>query len=134
MTQINLTSMLDLTFMLLITFIIIAPTLKHGLELDLPEVKASKLDVEKKSLTVAIKALEPEEDMERIYLDGNRIELSKLGERLAASFEKNPKLSIVIESDRKVQYGTFAHVVAEIQKAGIENIGLVTVPETKKRR
>ncbi|MCD6386073.1 biopolymer transporter ExbD [Candidatus Sumerlaeota bacterium] len=131
--QINLTSLLDLTFMLLITFIIIAPTLKHGISIDLPEVQATKLDVRQKPLTITIKKLEPEEDMERIYLDGKRIGLDTLGERVAAAYEKNPKISVIIESDRLVRYGTFARVVAVLQKAGVQDIGLVTQPELKKK-
>ena len=131
--QINLTSLLDLTFMLLITFIIIAPTLKHGISIDLPEVQATKLDVRQKPLTITIRKLEPEEDMERIYLDGKRIGLDTLGERVAAAYEKNPKISVIIESDRLVRYGTFARVVAVLQKAGVQDIGLVTQPELKKK-
>ena len=134
LTQINLTSMLDLTFMLLITFIIIAPTLKHGIQIDLPDVKASKLDTEDKTLTITIKRLEQDEDMERIYLDGNRIDLESLGERVAAAYEKNPKISVVVESDKVVRYGTFARVVATLQKAGIQDVGLSTQPETERKR
>ena len=134
MDQINLTSMLDLTFMLLITFIIIAPTLKHGIQIDLPEVKAEKLDSEEKSMTIVVKKLEPDEDMERVYLDGDRIDLDKLGERVAAAFDKNPKLNVVVESDKEVRYGTFARVVATLQKAGIANVGLATQPEIQRTR
>ena len=133
MTQINLTSLLDLTFMLLITFIIIAPTLKHGLQIDLPEVKASKIDVEDKTMTVVIKELETDEDMERVYLEGNRIDLDGLGERDEAAFQNNPKINVVIESDKDVRYGTFARVIHVLQEAGISNIGLATEPEQKKR-
>lgn len=133
LAQINLTSLLDLTFMLLITFIIIAPTLKHGISIDLPEVQAAKLDVQQKPLTITIRKLEPDEDMERIYLDGERIDLDSLGERVAGAYEKNPKLSVIIESDRLVRYGTFAQVVSVIQKAGVTDIGLVTQPVLKKK-
>ena len=132
MTEINLTSLLDLTFMLLITFIIIAPTLKHGLTVDLPEVRAEKLDIQEKTLTVFVKKLDKDEDLERIYLEGNRIGLDKLGDRVAAAYEKNPKLSIIVESDKDVRYGTFARVVATLQKAGVYNIGLATQPDAKK--
>jgi biopolymer transport protein TolR len=132
MTQINLTSLLDLTFMLLITFIIIAPTLKHGLEINLPEVKAEKLDSDEKSVTIVVKKLEEDEDMERIYLDGRRIDLEKLGSSVADALDRNPKLSVVVESDREVRYGTFARVVAVLQKAGISDVGLATQPETSR--
>ncbi len=132
MTQINLTSLLDLTFMLLITFIIIAPTLKHGIQIDLPEVKAAKLDVEEKTLTVTIKKVEAGEEIERVYLEGNRVDLESLTERVSAAYEKNPRLNVVVEADRAARYGIFASVVQTLQEAGVTNIGLATEPEKKK--
>ncbi len=133
-TQINLTPLLDTMFNLLIAFIIIAPALKHGLKIELPEVKAAKLDEQEKPLVITIKKLERDEEMERIYFQGERIDLERLSERVSAALDKNGRKGVIIEADKGVRYGTFARVVGELQEIGVHDIGLVTEPRAKKSR
>ena len=129
-SSISLTSMMDVTFNLLIAFMIVAPTLKHGMELALPEVEASNLKP-RNSLTVVIrKAPEAGED-ERIYLNDRRVSLDDLSESITVLYERQPDLDVLIESDKSVPYEVVAKVLHAIQKAGVEVVGLVTEPPTE---
>ena len=127
LTSINLTSLLDVTFLLLIVFFLIAPTLKHGIKMELPEVKASALET-KKSYTVSIQKREPEEDFERIYLDEKRVDMEELEEKLHSEYERDVEINVIVEADKGIPYGTFVKVITLMQRIGITNIGIATEP------
>ena len=130
-SSISLTSMMDVAFNLLIAFMIVAPSLKHGMRIELPEVAATNLKP-RKSITIVIrKAPQPGEE-ERIYVDNKRIEISKLTEKLTAIYERKPDIDILLEADKSVPYGIVARVLHAIQKTGVEGIGLVTEPPFSK--
>lgn len=128
---ISLTSLMDVTFNLLIAFMIVAPTLKSGMKLDLPEVAASNLKP-KKSLMVVIRKAPESGEEERIYLNDRRLSVEELTENLSAVYEKKPDQDVLIEADRTVPYEVVAQVLNAIQKAGVESVGLVTEPHRKK--
>jgi biopolymer transport protein ExbD len=128
---INLTSLMDVTFNLLIAFMIIAPTLKHGMKLDLPEVSASNLKPKKSLMVVIRKAPEAGEE-ERIYLNDRRVSIEELTENLSAVYEKKADQDVLIEADRTIPYELVAQVLNAIQKSGVESVGLVTEPHRRK--
>ncbi len=132
LSSINLTSLLDVTFMLLIAFMVIAPLLKYGLRLELPEVKTAKRLEQKTTFTITIQKRLDEEESERIYLNDKRVTLDELTEELHANYERARNIDVVIEADKSASYGRFAQVMAAVQDAGVENIGIVTQPVTKK--
>ncbi len=126
-STISLTSMMDVAFNLLIAFMIVAPALKHGMKIELPEVAATNLKP-RKSLTIVIrKAPQPGEE-ERIYLDNRRISIDDLADKLTSIYERKPDIDILLEADKSVPYGTVARVLHAIQKVGVEGVGLVTEP------
>jgi biopolymer transport protein TolR len=130
-SNINLTSLLDVTFQLLIVFFLIAPTLKHGIKMELPEVKATALET-KKSFTISIQKRAPDEDTERIYLDDKRVDLEELGDKLQAYYQRDREINVIVEADKGIPYGTFVKVISLIQDVGITNIGIATEPATGK--
>lgn len=129
MSNFNLTSLMDVTFILLIAFMIVAPSLKHGLELDLPEVNAEALEQDESKIhTVVIQKVRPEEDVERIYLDEKQVTLTDLQNDLAAMQGGGKKVNVNVETDAGVPSERLLQVIAAIQKAGIESIGIPTEP------
>lgn len=131
--SINLTSLLDVTFMLLIAFMVIAPLLKYGLRLELPEVKTAQRLEQKTTFTITIQKRMEEEEFERIYLNDRRVTLDELTEVLHANYERERDVDVVVEADKNVSYGAFAQVIAAVQDAGVENIGMVVQPASKTR-
>ncbi|MBN1900561.1 biopolymer transporter ExbD [Candidatus Sumerlaeota bacterium] len=129
-SSISLTSMMDVTFNLLIAFMIVAPTLKHGIKLELPKIAASNLKP-KNSVVIVIRNAPEKGEEERIYVDDKRTSPEELGEIISALYEKNPELDILIEADKTIPYEIIARVLYTVQKAGVEGVGLVTEPAPK---
>jgi len=127
MASISLTSMMDVTFNLLIAFMIVAPTLKHGVEIDLPQVAATNLKP-KNSITVAIRKAPERGEDERFYIDDARVSLDDLTEKLAALYKGKSDVDVMLEADRTVPYEVVAQTLYAMQKAGVEGVGLVTEP------
>ena len=129
-SSISLAPMMDVTFNLLIAFMIVAPTLKHGIELALPEVEASNLQP-KDSMMIVIRKAPHEGEDERIYLDNRRVSLESLTEKILALYQRKPDIDVLLEADKSVPYEVVAKVLQAIQEAGVEGIGLVTEPPPK---
>jgi len=122
--------MMDVTFNLLIAFMIVAPTLKHGMNLDLPEVAASNLKP-KDSLSIVIRKAPERGEEERIYVNDRRVSLENLEQRIVSLYENKPNIDILIEADKSVPYEIVAKVLHIIQSIGVDSVGLVTEPPSK---
>lgn len=119
MSEINVTPLVDVMLVLLIIFMVTAPMLKMGIDVDLPKTKAKQL-VEEERFTVVINR------KGQIYLNDRRVSLKELHRKLSAISKRNPEL--YIKADRRVPYGLVVKVMAEVKDAGIEKVGLVTEP------
>jgi len=128
--EINLTPMLDLTFVLLLSFMIVAPSLKYGVELELPAVSegAPQLASDEQNLATIVipRALSSGSGAVRTFLlDGAPADLNEIEKALTARREKlGDKLAVEIQSDRDVPYEAFVQVVAAIRRAGVSSVGL----------
>lgn len=133
-TEMNVTNLLDTAFTLLMAFMIVAPSIKHGIDLEVPQTQGEIIDKdETKTLTVVIKKGEGEAD--RIYItdpaeeeNAREVNLQELARDLELTRMTYPDLDVFLEADRNVTYDTFAKALGTIKATGIENIGLVTDP------
>ncbi|HUT23050.1 MAG TPA: biopolymer transporter ExbD [Sumerlaeia bacterium] len=130
----NVTNLLDTAFILLITFMLVAPQLNHGLKLKLPEVKeAPALPQDPNTaLLIAIAKRHEGEAEEWIYLNGKRVTLDEVFEKVSAEREQRPDVAVIIASDEDCPAGLFIQVIGAVNRAGVENIGLQTDIERKK--
>lgn len=130
--EINLTSLLDVTFVLLIAFMIMAPSLKYGEEIALPSSSEGSpqltADQDKVASIVITKQMAGEAGQSgprSFSLDGETLELNELETRLA---ERNKaaegKLAVEINADKDVPYEAFVQAVGALRRAGIEGVGL----------
>ena len=133
-TQINLTPLLDITFTLLIAFMIIAPTLKHGLKMELPEVKGAAISEKQKTLNVTVQKKMPEEAVERIRLNGKRVTLKELEESVHAHWLSRKDVEVIIEADKDVSWDSVIKAVGAVRNAGVDIIGFATEPPPRKSR
>ncbi len=123
MIDMNLTSMSDLTFLLLITFIITFPMIEQGIQVKLPSGKSSTIDPQKETSVVTV-------DREgRIYLGEDLVSAEALEPALAARFAANPDLRLVIRGDEGVNYGKVVEVGRIARKIGIERMAFATSGE-----
>lgn len=126
MAEINLTSLLDVSFVLLISFIMVAPSLKYGLEIDLPSVSqgAPQLATDQNNLATVL-VPRPGPAGQEYFLDEKAVTLEGLEQELRArQAAAGGKLSVEVQQDAGATYETFVQVVAAIRRAGIQSVGL----------
>ncbi len=120
MSEINVTPFVDVMLVLLVIFMVTAPLMQQGIDVNLPKAKAKELPPEER-LVITVKA------GGNIYLNDVPVDMSTLKEKLSALSKKNPE--VFLRADRSVSYGFVAELMAEIKDAGIEKLGLVTEPK-----
>ncbi|NDY43535.1 protein TolR [Dissulfurirhabdus thermomarina] len=131
MAEINVTPLVDVVLVLLIVFMVTAPMMTKGLEVDLPKVTARPLHQKTRPLVVTVRA------DGSVALDRIRVSLEELPGLLADRRARRRGAQVLLRADRRVPYGVVAEVVAAVRAAGIEDLGLVTEaapPRTEGRR
>ena len=119
-SQINVTPFVDVMLVLLVIFMVTAPLLTVGVEVDLPETAARQLTGDDEPLTVSITK------DSAIHLQETQIELDELVPKLNAITERKPDARIFVRADREIPYGRVMEVMGALNGAGFSNVGLVT--------
>lgn len=123
MSDINVTPMVDVMLVLLIIFMVTAPLLTVGVEVNLPETKAGAIAGEDEPLAISIKA------DGGIYLQDTEVGLETLVPRLQAITGQNMDLRIFVRGDQSINYGRVMEVMATINRAGYRRVALLTRSE-----
>ena len=124
MGEINVTPFVDVMLVLLIVFMVTAPLLTVGVEVDLPKTKAGAINADAAPLVVSIKS------DGSLYLQEVVVEPEFLIPRLKAISNANPDVRIFVRGDQAVSYGEVLSVMGRIQSAGFEKVALVAqLPE-----
>ncbi len=124
MADINVTNLVDVVLVLLIVFMISAPMMQAGVEIDLPKASESPKDVSA-GIVISI------DKKQQIYIDQYKIPLEQFESRLRTIREVKKFRPIFIRADKSIPYGVVIELMARIKKMGIENVGLVTEPERR---
>lgn len=123
LSEINVTPLVDVMLVLLIIFMVTAPMMQQGLQVDLPETAASGVETTEDPLNLVI------DKNRHISIASSRVEQKELRTKLEAIFSTRKNKQIYLQADRSVDYGIVAEVMAEIRAAGIFQIGLITKPK-----
>nr|CAK32576.1 biopolymer transport protein [uncultured organism] len=122
MSEINVTPMVDVMLVLLIIFMVTAPLLTVGVQVDLPKTKAAVIPGQDEPLTITV------DGEGRIYLQETELNLEALAPRLIAITSNNPDVRIFLRFDRTIQYGRVMEVMGTVNGAGFTKIALITEP------
>ncbi|MES0371253.1 MAG: protein TolR [Mariprofundaceae bacterium] len=122
MGEINVTPLVDVMLVLLIIFMVTAPLMTQGVNIDLPDAKSPAMQQNIEPLVISIRK------SGNIYIQKHRIKLNKLAPRIAAMRKNKPNLPVFIRGDAKTPYEYVAQVMSSLEKAGIKKVGLVTEP------
>lgn len=120
LSEINVTPFVDVMLVLLIIFMVTAPLLQQGIDIDLPKAKGRELaTAERVEITIKKDG--------RIYLDKTAVTL----EALSAKLSKNKNREVFLKADKDVPYGLVVEVMGELREVGIDKLGMVTEPKAR---
>jgi biopolymer transport protein TolR len=123
MSEINVTPFVDVMLVLLVIFMVTAPMMEQGLDVNLPKTASTGIALNEDPFVLTIDAAG------HIKAADIKLNMSEAREKLKAIFETRKSKQIYIQADRKVDYGVVAEVMGEIRAAGIYNISLITMPK-----
>ena len=126
MSDINVTPFVDVMLVLLVIFMVTTPMMMQGVDVALPEATAKPLVAQKDNLVVTINK------DQQVHINDYAVEADFLSEKLKKILENRTDREVYFRSDKSVPYGVVAKVMAEIKRAGVEKLGMVTVPSDDK--
>ena len=125
-SQINVTPFVDVMLVLLVIFMVTAPIIQQGVQVNLPQVKAGAIAGEENPLIVSITK------NGRIYLNDNPIKLKDLGKKLRAISKIQKGKEVYLRADQNVRYGIVMRTIEVIKEAGMVKLGMITRPRSRR--
>ena len=122
LSEINVTPFVDVMLVLLIIFMVTAPMMMQGVDVNLPKTTTQPIRTEEERLVVTITA------KQQLYLNEYQITVESLVKKLEAIYQNQPDRAVFLRADRSVPYGFVVEVMAAVRRSGIVRIGMVTEP------
>jgi biopolymer transport protein TolR len=122
MAEINVTPLVDVMLVLLIIFMVTAPMLTQGVDVNLPQASAKAMRSDEDRLVVTVDA------NSRVFLGKEPVEFNRLGGALREIVARRADRQVYFRADRTVPYGFVVKVISEIRNSGVEKLGMVTEP------
>lgn len=122
MSDINVTPFVDVMLVLLIIFMVTAPMMVQGVNVDLPEVTAKPLDSEEEHLVVSI------DKDGKIFINDLQIQPEVLSTKLEKILQGRTDPAVYLKADKLIPYGVVVRAMADIKAAGVDKLGMVTLP------
>lgn len=127
LAEINIVPLVDVVLVLLIIFMITAPILQSGIEVDLPKTTTVK-DITEAHVVVTI------DHAQRLYIGNDAVNIHDLGSKAKSQMRDPSREPVYLRSDEKVPFGTVAMVLDNLKQAGIANVLVVTEPLSERAK
>ena len=127
LAEINVTPLVDVMLVLLIIFMVTAPMLQMGIDVNLPRVKAKSINVSEEKLVLTING------KQEIFINEFKTALPDLSTKLESIFKARTDRELFMRADKEVPYGYVVQVMSEVRKAGIDKLGMITEPPRDSR-
>lgn len=122
MSQINVTPLVDVMLVLLVIFMVTAPMMQQGVQVNLPKAETKALNPQEDTVVVSV------EKSGKVFINNTEVPAGELKSKISAMFASRAKKEVFLKADRDVPYGEVIKTMAEIKGAGIERLGMVTEP------
>lgn len=126
MSEINVTPFVDVMLVLLIIFMVTAPMMVQGVDVKLPTASATPLGKETEQLVISIK------QNHTVYINDQEVGIDFLSEKLEKILDNVSKRDVYLKADKNVDYGFVVNVMSKVKKAGVDNLGMITIPREDK--
>ena len=120
MHEINVTPFVDVMLVLLVIFMVTAPLMQYGVEVNLPESSRAPMEIPKEQVVLSIRK------DKKIFVNRYEVSLPSLREKLKAVYENRKERQIFLQADKEVPYGFVVKAMAVVKAAGIDRMGLIT--------
>jgi biopolymer transport protein TolR len=120
LSDINVTPFVDVMLVLLVIFMVTAPLMQQGVDVNLPKAKGKELPPDER-ISLVIK------QDRTVYMNDTPVSMAELKQKLEAISKLNP--NVFLKADKDVPYGLVVEVMSEIKEAGIEKLGMITEPK-----
>jgi len=122
MSEINVTPLVDVMLVLLIIFMVTAPMMQQGIDVDLPQTTSRAIPGQEERLVITING------KREVFINQEKVDPHLLKRRLEQSSAAKLNKEVLLRADRSVPYGVVVQTMADIKNAGIEKLGMVTEP------
>jgi len=127
LAEINMIPFIDIVLVLLIIFMVTAPVIQSGIEVNVPKTQVVR-EIAEEKLIVSI------DKEQKLYLQNDPVNVNELGDKIREKLLDPTRQSVYLRADQSVQFQTFATVLDHLKLAGIENVSIVTQPLTQGRK
>jgi len=125
MAEINVTPLVDVMLVLLVIFMVTAPMMQQGVQVNLPKANTKAMTPQDEAVVVSV------DKSGKVFINKDEIPAADLRNRLTAMFASREKKEVFLKADAGVPYGEVVKAMADIKGAGIERLGMVTEPAAK---
>lgn len=120
LSEINVTPFVDVMLVLLVIFMVTAPLMQQGVDVNLPKAKGKELPPDER-ISLVIKR------DRTVYMNDTPVSIKEMRQKLEAISKLNP--NVFLKADKDVPYGLVVEVMSEVKEAGIEKLGMITQPK-----
>lgn len=128
MSDINVTPLVDVMLVLLIIFMVTAPFIQQGVDVDLPQTNAPSLNVDEERLVLTVRK------DRKLFIGEDELAYERMSEALRANPKLQEEKELYLHADRALPYGYVVDIMAKLKEAGVENLGMVTDPLNPTRK
>lgn len=125
MSEINVTPLVDVMLVLLVIFMVTAPMMQQGVQVNLPKADTKAMNPVEETVIVTV------DKTGKTFINKDEVPAGALRSRLSTMFASRAKKEVFLKADAGVPYGQVVSVMADIKGAGIERLGMVTEPAPK---
>ena len=125
MAEINVTPLVDVMLVLLVIFMVTAPMMQQGVQVNLPKADAKAMTPPEETVMVTV------DKNGKVFINKDEVPPADLRGRLSTMFSARSKKEVFLKADAGVPYGEVVKTMADIKGAGIERLGMVTEPAQK---